>query len=103
MANLEGSQEKAVQGEMRGKGNPGPLMVDVFVILILCRKMMDLSLSLYQEACYDRRNSKVLPQLHLLRCVLNHIVLHLSVVAPMNSMEHHSYDNVYVPEGNLQM
>ena len=91
---------------MRGKGNPGPLMVAVFVILrilILCRKMMALSLSLYQEVCYDRQNSKVLPQFHLLRCMLNHIVLHLSVVAPMNSMEHHSYDKVYVPEGNLQM
>lgn len=87
MANLEGSQEKAVQGEMRGKGNPGPLMVAVFVILrvlILCRKMMELSLSPYQEACYDRQNSKVLPQFHLLRCKLNHVVLHLSVVASMN-------------------
>lgn len=80
-------------------------MVVVFVILrvlILCR-MMGLSLSPYQEACYDRQNSKALPWFHLLRCMLNHMVLHLSVVASMNSMEHHSYDKVYVPEGDLQM
>lgn len=81
-------------------------MVAVFVflrVLILCRKMMDLSLSPYQEACYDRQNSKVLPQFRLLRSMLNHIILHLSVVASMNSMENHSHDKVYVPEGNSQM
>ena len=91
---------------MRGKGDPGPFMVAVFVILrvlILFRKRMDLSLSPYQEACYDRQNSKALPQFHLLWCMFNHMVLHLSVVASRNSMEHHSYDKVYVPEGNLQM
>lgn len=72
--------------------DPGPMVAVPVVlrVLVLWRKMTDLFLSPYQVARYGRPDSQTLPQFCLLWYMLNHIVIHLSVVASENKWERHS-------------